>query len=329
LARGFAGDARSLGTRESSLTNMADDLTLVGFLKILASRDRGRVSRFNLYDPNVCTSAFDWREALEDRPPPPDRFRHRLMLKHDGQPITVYSNDHFVAVSARGRFGSLVPFSINRPDLVMPLRRLSKVPAAKKWRVYIGTNAGVPPVLGRPDVVRAIERLALGHHESLHVYGNGLTVYIRPKSADRVADVVAGAATLANLLPLTERPAADFSDLPHEFRALVGLFNKWAKSDDQERADRLAQTSRQRLERLVNQVAPHFASINAYLDRFRDGAVSESAAALGTLAECATEAQLLLAKRGRNPAVPNHRLQPTKARSRKRPTQRSRSRLRG
>jgi hypothetical protein len=184
-------------------------------------------------------------------------------------------------------------------------------------------------VIGRPDVVRAIDRLALGHRESLHVYGNSLTVYIRPKSADRVADVVAGAATLAKDLPLNERPAADFSDLPRQFRGLVGLINKWADSDDQERADRLARTSRERLEGLVNQVAPHFASIDAYLDRFRDGAVSESAAALGRLAECAAEAQLPLAKRGGNPAVPNRRLQPTKARSTERATRRSSSRPRG
>jgi hypothetical protein len=284
---------------------MADDLALVGFLKILAKRYRGRVAGLNLHDPNVCTSAFDWREALTDRPPPVDRFRYQLKLKHDGQSFTVRSNDRFVAVRARGKFGSPVPFSINRPDrIVMPLPRVTKLAAWKNWRVYIDTNAGAPPVMKRPDVLRAIENLALGHDESLHVYGNGLTVYIRPKSAQRVADVVAGAATLANHLPSTER-LPEFGDLPIEFRALVGLIDKWAKSDDQERADGLARASRERHESLVRQLAPHFAAINAYLDRFRGGAVSDSAAALGTLAECATEAQLLLAKRRGRPAVPN------------------------
>ena len=194
--------------------------------------------------------------------------------------------------------------------------------------MYVDTNAGVPPVIGRPDVLRAIEHLALGHDESLHVYGNGLTVYIHPKSAQRVADVVVGVATLAKHLPSTER-LTEFGDLPIEFRALVRLIDKWAKSDDQERADRLARASRERLESLVRQVAPHFASINAYLDRFQGGAMSDSAAALGTLAECATEAQLLLAKRSGSPAVPNRRLQSAKGRSRKRPTRKSRSRLRG
>jgi hypothetical protein len=47
---------------------MADDLALVGFLKILAKRYRVRVAGLNLHDPNVCTSSFDWREALDDRP---------------------------------------------------------------------------------------------------------------------------------------------------------------------------------------------------------------------------------------------------------------------
>jgi hypothetical protein len=307
---------------------MADDLMLVGFLRVLAKRYSGRLSRFNLYDPNVCRVDCDWREALEHRPPPPDRFRHRLNLRHEGQAIAVYSNDRFVAISAQGSLGSQVPFSINRPDRVMFLRRRSRVAVGKKWCVYVRTNADTPTVLRRPDVVRAIERLGLGHHESLHVYQNGLTVYVRPKSASRVSDVVIAAATLAKRLPLKEGAATDFSDLPREFRGLMRLIDKWAESDDQRRDDRLARTSRERLERLVSQVAPHLASIDAYLDRFRDGVVPESAAALGTLAECAAEARLLLEKRDRNSAVPNHRLQPTKTRSTAR-AKRSAARLRG
>lgn len=92
-------------------------------------------------------------------------------------------------------------------------------------------------------------------------------------------------------------PAEDFGDLPKEFGHLIPLMQSWARSDDAERSEILARASNARLTRLVNQVEPHFASINRYLDSFQDGALSESAATLGTLAECTTEAQLLLARR--------------------------------
>lgn len=295
---------------------MANDPNPVDVLRGVAKRYRGRVSHLNLHDPNVCTSAFDWREALGNAPPPADRFRHQVKLRHDGRAMAVRANDRFVAVEAKGTCGSDVPFSINRPDRVMMMSRtLTKREGRKNWRVFVDTNSGWPSVLDQPAIARGVDALDLGVRESLHVYRNGLTAYIEPTSVQRVVGAVVAVAALASQLPTTNT-SVDVSDLPGEFLPLVPLLARWANSDDQERTEQLARTSSVRLEDLVVRVAPHFTSINRHLDQFRSRNMPESALALGTLAECATEAQVLIASRRVDDAVPTPRLQPTAAKRR-------------
>jgi hypothetical protein len=297
----------------------------VDLLRVVATRYRGRVTTLNLYDPNVCTSAIDWRDALENRPPPPDHFRHQLKLKLGGRSIGVRSNDRLIAIDAKGTFGSEVPFSINRPDRVMMCAtHLARQMGARNWRVFVQIGKNVPSTLDQNTIRHAIETLGLGADESLHVYANGLTVYIRPDSVARVVDAIAATVAIADALPSIKISSLAIDDCPKEFGALKPLFERWAKSDDQERTDLLARASPSRLEGLVTRVKPYFTAINAYLDSFGDGPMPEFAMALGSLAECASEAQLLLGKKTRTKAVSNRRLQPTAARrvSRKRANRR-------
>jgi hypothetical protein len=293
----------------------------VDLLRALAKRYRVRVTALNLYDPNVCTSGIDWRDALENRPPPLDYFRYQTKLNVAGRSVRIRSNDRFIAVDLRGGFAIDNPFSVNRPDRVMmllthPVRRIG----AKQWRVFLEPGKGVPAQLDQHAMRRPIQSLNLGTDESLHVYRNGLTAYMRPDSIQRVVDAMAAAVTIADELAAVKKPASSsVEDYPKEFRSLVPLVEKWAKSDDEERADLLARVTRSCLEDLVRQVTPYFTAINRYLDSFGDGPMPESATALGTLAESASEAQILLRPKV-NRVVRKRRLHPTAARraSRKR-----------
>jgi hypothetical protein len=78
--------------------NMTDHKQQVDWLRSITKKRRGRVVSINLHDSNVCASVFDWHEALDNSLPPPDRFRYKLKLKHNGRSITIRSNDKFVAV---------------------------------------------------------------------------------------------------------------------------------------------------------------------------------------------------------------------------------------
>lgn len=277
----------------------------VDLLKTLATHYRVRVTTINLHDANVCTSELNWQDALANRTPAPDRFRHQLKLKHGGRSVGVRSNDRFIAIEARGSFGSEEPFSINRQDRVTICRtRLARRVGSTKWRVFTGKGKDVPRVLNQLTVRRAIERLQLGRNESVHVYANGLIAYIMPGSAERVIDVIAATASIANALPSTRAP---LPKVPEEFATLRPLLKTWANSDDEERSELLARASRSRLGGLVKAVAPMFPAINAYLDSLGDGPMPESATALGALAECASEAQLLLREKPPTKAARNKR----------------------
>jgi hypothetical protein len=268
----------------------------VALLRSLAKQYRARVVKENLHDPAVATSEVDWR-TWNEQPPPPDRFRHQVKLKIDGRRFAVRANDRYVVVETRDVRSSVV-FAINRPDHVLWLtHRLPKGLGSKKLALYVADGIASLPVLDQPEMLRRIEALELGREESLHVAGNGLLVYLRPRSTQRIADVLNQLGPLIDLLPEPAMPAEDFGDLPEEFGHLIPLMKSWARSDDAERSGILERASNVRLTRLVSQVEPHFASINSYLDGFHDGALTESAATLATLAECATEAQLLLARR--------------------------------
>lgn len=56
----------------------------------------------------------------------------------------------------------------------------------------------------------------------------------------------------------------------------------------------LERKSRRELARFVAAVEPYFSTINEYLNSLNDAAHSEAAVALGSLAECAIEAKIIL-----------------------------------
>jgi hypothetical protein len=101
--------------------------------------------------------------------------------------------------------------------------------------------------------------------------------------------------TLADQLPAgNDGQNIDLDVLPSEFKVLTPFIRKWGVTDDEERSELLGKASRATLERLVKSVSPHLSSIDEYLDSFGKGPLSDTAIALGALAECTVEAQLRL-----------------------------------
>ena len=95
-------------------------------------------------------------------------------------------------------------------------------------------------------------------------------------------------AKLADLLPADKAEPLLLTDLPRGFHPLIPLI-------------------RRQLQAFVRKVSPFFDAIDAYLDGFGDN-VPDAGAALGSLAEAAAEAKLMLEGPGR---LPNHGSYPT------------------
>ena len=68
-------------------------------------------------------------------------------------------------------------------------------------------------------------------------------------------------------------------------------------SDDGLRSDLISEAGEPTLRELLESVAPHFESINGYLDSLEDD-LPEAAMALQALAECAAEARMAIKDRG-------------------------------
>jgi hypothetical protein len=163
-----------------------------------------------------------------------------------------------------------------------------------KRPVFASAAASVPT--WSPELEKAIDDLDLKADESVHLYRNGVVVYSQPRSIQELLEIVAKTIAIAAQLP-ADQAALNLDDLPPEFSGLAALIRKWGESDDDARSARMARTSTAQLRALVTALHPHFDSIKAHLDSFGDGAMPQSAIALGALAESAAEAHLTLGER--------------------------------
>lgn len=263
----------------------------VQVLKDLAKRRTSRVKAVLAVDPRVATKGL-----IRYDDPPPNWYRYTTLVKSGGRRLTLLANDRFIAIEARdsridGRF------SINHADHVQGWRKkLPEILSGENLTVFVERRVLDVPVLRQPQMVRALRALKLTGDEGLHVVPQRLLAFITPTSPRRVLYVVNRLEKVIEQLTDPSAPIGDYRDLPEPFHALIPLIRAWSIGDDLERSGKMSRTSTERLQRLVNEVRPHFKAINRHLDGFQD-AWPDSSAALAGLAEAASEAELLIGTR--------------------------------
>src|SRR6185369_9475796 len=138
-----------------------------------------------------------------------------------------------------------------------------------------------------------VSGVALTAEEGIHIYSNGISIYLYAPSVDRVLLV---SDLTANLMSGLERHAhqADLSSLPLQFSLLAPLIQMWGVLDESQREDRREGMSRLALQAFVEEVSPYLPAINSYLDTFGKSPLPEGAVALATLAEFIAETELQL-----------------------------------
>lgn len=274
---------------------MADDFApYAHLLKAFARRFGGRVGICNIHDYNVCTSVLDWR--VKEVTPPPDRFVRQVKAQYAGRPVVIRANNEFVQIKLSADLAAGLVFSVNRADSSQ-LTELSALRVGPNLPVFLCSDpfsASVASVLQAPTLQRAIECLELGPEESLHVYQNGVSAYTRPNSERRLETLLMGLVAFVAQLPPGGPVSLEVEDLPAEFHPLRGLIRTWGTTDDEEREELLSRATKAELSELVTRLKPYFGAIKSYLDRFNGASMPMSAIELGALAECGTEAILLL-----------------------------------
>jgi hypothetical protein len=261
------------------------------------ARHRGsKVASCQDFDPNVCTFTQDPRNRAVLIASSGQPFLFKTAFKIGNLRIRLVANDTFLRIMLLFEL-DLEPISLNRTDKIQLLKPAGEIVLG--GRGYpVSTRNGSPPdlhtgILDDAGFLRFLETASIEKEESLHIYGNGLAVYLLSPSAERVGRIIEAGAAFLSQMP-TEQQKIDLRGLPANFSPLLPLIQAWGTIDDQEREERRENVPRPALQAMIEQVKPYLPAIDSYLRQFGTVPLTEAAVALGALAEFVVETELYL-----------------------------------
>jgi hypothetical protein len=245
----------------------------------------GRISSCNVRDANIDGS-----------------FQLRLRFQRKHLTTEILANNSALCVRTRAEL-PIRQLSVNKREAT----GFPSIPAGtvsiQSWSFPVFTSNGKISdtewsILRSKPFTDLICNTGLNEIESLHLYRNGISGYFFAATSERVLTAVD---SLINLTCAFSTPAESSTlDLPAQFRPLVPLIQKWAIHDDEERGELLRDTPGIVLRTLIEEVKPYLSAIDSYLDSFSKSPPTESAVALGRIAECALEAEAEMKKRSQS-----------------------------
>jgi hypothetical protein len=269
-------------------------------LRHLAKQMRSKVSRCEHFDPNICSYEPDATNIARVITQSGQPFLSKTSFIRDGQKIRLHANDDVLQISLPFEFG-VDPLSINRKDQIYFLEVAGELKAGnQKYQAF--SRKGIltenqKALVQRPALKRLVANVHPNEYESLHFYGNGLVIYLFRPTADRTTHIIDCAVEFSTQVAherMLTNAKVDISGLPPQFRPLLSLVQAWGITDDIEREERRRGVPRAALQAVVAEVRPYLLAINSYLDSFGHRPLSDSAIALGALAEFAVETDLYL-----------------------------------
>jgi hypothetical protein len=287
-------------------TQISDSLKRnLALLREVADRLKVQTKPFNLHDPQVARSPFDWHEAQQyNTVLPPDRFSRKLQCVIDGNRTLIRVNDEYVVIEMNGAFGGNIVCSFNHKNVFFQKEhfgtaRLASATLASLYgcRIFLlksEASSNAPSLLRKPAIRKYIRALNPGPKESLHILQGQVALYLQRYKSGEVLDALKRLSMLVCNLRDASKQAIGFEALPAEFHGLIPLIQRWGITDDEERSERLVRASRSVRSLLVKEVEPYFNVINRYLDSFGSKPLPEHAVLLGALAECVSEALISL-----------------------------------
>src|SRR5262249_37941020 len=141
--------------------------------------------------------------------------------KINGRSIELKANDDVLKILIRFEF-DIEPMSINRADDIIALRFAEDVPFGEHtYSVFTETGLSRKQTALITDTafLAFVEGVAPCRKESIHVYGNGLAIYLsQPSDRRAVAVIDLALATLGRFV--SGKQEVDLKDLPAQFLPL-------------------------------------------------------------------------------------------------------------
>jgi hypothetical protein len=271
---------------------MADDP--INVMRQLAGEHGKRLSRTKVCDANVCrwtiNSDRPWEFTFYEGEP----FSKALQFTSRNLRIRTFANSTYLELGIIGDF-SAEPFAINRPERNGSAMRPagSHVVGSAKYPIFTKDgklSATQIELLETPESVNLIRSSNLQEREMIFVRNGTVGIYLVQPALVHAKNLIDRALDLAERLPV-ESGDRDLEKLPKPFHPLIPLIKKWAIGDDLERDEALADSSKQTLAAVVEEVEPYLTMIDSYLDSFKGQPPPQEATDLGRLAEFAVEAR--------------------------------------
>src|SRR6478672_3724474 len=173
---------------ETSLQNARE------MLEEIAKHRGSKVTAAQEFDPNVCTFTQDARNRAVLVASSGQPFACKTVFQTAGLKVRLGANDNFLRIMLLHDL-DVEPFSLNRTDRIQLLKPAGEIVLGAR-RYPISTRSGSAPephsgIFNNADFLRLLETLNMGKEDSLHVYANGLVIYLLSPSMERADGTIA------------------------------------------------------------------------------------------------------------------------------------------
>jgi len=244
------------------------------------------VRKVNVRDPNI----FHREQNDIERTPESVAFREAVRFECEAMKAEIRSNGSYLVLELKADLDAGA-WSINEPDQIALTRRIENtsidIPIFASGTLL---SAKATEIIHQDAFQSLLKELNLGARESLHFYKNAVVYYARSVDAAKFLERTKALCRFIAGITRPQKTGLRHVDLPEPFADLNEYAQEWAISDDTERAEALENASAEVLRNLIERVAPRLPSINEYLNTHS----GEKEAALGSLAETVSEAQIAL-----------------------------------
>jgi hypothetical protein len=173
-------------------------------LEQIAKNHGSRILEAQEYDPNICSFVHDPKNRAQLIAKTGQPLLRKTAFDFRDLRVQLFANNSYVRIMLFRELTEV--FSLNRIDKIAGLRPAGII--AISGRIYqLATQGGLaasgPTMLQTPPFLKMLDAIAMTESESLHVYRNGLAVYLYRPDPARVERIIEAAATFSSELRLT------------------------------------------------------------------------------------------------------------------------------
>lgn len=250
-------------------------MTTAEQIKILTKEFRPTSQKINIFDPNIQDTSTKFFK-INDK---------------EGNTFKLFAFSDRIKIETPLK--TLLLFAINLPDIVCLANKILSN-GSDTNKVYTDQSNDNSVLNCIKLIEQDLQDLGLETNEGLFIYRNviQLTINKTRQLIPEISTLLKIKSKIEHRFP--ENPeTVDVSKIPADLHDLIPILVEWAISDDLERDEKIKQSSKAKLKKVIDIVNPKINLINNYLNNFKDEPLPYEAILIGNLAELVSELTLI------------------------------------